>query len=256
MYICKYYDIMNISIIGIITIILIYFLLKSVIRYNQIEKSYQKLEEYIKIYDKEIEEQRITKHEIHNTLLYIKSMIPNNKEAIEFIDRILNQSSNLDHNLLKNIQKLKQNNLKGFLYYKLSECKKKGIQLVLNISSDINSKRIELMNTDDLKDLVKILGILLDNAKESCLETESKSISIYIYEEKDSLIFQISNTFKGTINTNFIYRKGYSTKGKNRGYGLYIVDKTIKENNQLSLKNEIDNDIFTQYLKLDIDDKD
>ena len=77
---------------------------------------------------------------------------------------------------------------------------------------------------------------------------KDKNLSIYIYQENNDIIFQVSNTFSGNINLNLLFNKGYSTKGDNRGYGLSIVKEKIKGNINLNLKTEIHGDIFIQKL--------
>ena len=108
---------------------------------------------------------------------------------------------------------------------------------------------------DTLKDITMVLGIVIDNAMESCIKTEQKSLSIYIYEEKESIVFQVSNTFKGVVNIELLYKIGYSTKGKNRGYGLSYAKRIVQDNSQLEIKSAINEDVFIQYLKVRLSDE-
>lgn len=228
-------------------------LMKKTIERAKIEQRINELTKFMKVYEKEIEQQIINQHEYKNMLLCVKSMIAeNNDEAIKFIDNILENKTNNNYSILKEVQKLQISTLKGLLYYKLCFCKEKGINYVLNIDSNIKYQKVKKIDTNTINNLSTIFGVLIDNAIEACLETESKNISIYIYEEKERVVFQISNTFKGTINIDFIYNKGYSTKGKKHGYGFALVKYKLKESPSLSLKTEINNDIFIQYLKLNL----
>ena len=47
-----------------------------------------------------------------------------------------------------------------------------------------------------------------------------------------------------------IYKKGFSSKGTNRGIGLYLVSKIIKDNDWLSLSQEFKNNKFISILKI------
>ena len=44
--------------------------------------------------------------------------------------------------------------------------------------------------------------------------------------------------------------KGYSTKGKNRGYGLYIVNKLLGETNKLLLTQDLKDNKFISVLTI------
>ena len=78
---------------------------------------------------------------------------------------------------------------------------------------------------------------MIDNAIDAAMLTEEKSIFIEIYKNK-TLNILIENSYNGNIDLKSISKKGFSTKGDNHGYGLYIVDKIL---------NSTDNIEFEQY---------
>lgn len=247
------YDIINVYVLVLFILIFAYIMIKQLVQSHIIKTESEKMLEYIEIYEKQINEFRINQHEYKNTLLCIKEMVPQKNQAREFIDSLLMSKDNEDNDILKNVLKIQISPIKGLIYQKLLLCKEKGIYSILNISSGIDFKRAKKIDIDTLKDITIILGVLLDNAIESSLETTDKSLSIYMYEENNKIVFQISNTFKGIINIDLLYKSKYSTKGKNRGYGLALVKKRIKENSKLSIKSEISNDVFIQYLQVKLD---
>ena len=100
-----------------------------------------------------------------------------------------------------------------------------------------------------------ILGIYIDNAIQAAEESRRKSLSIEIYVMNDMLNFVISNTYKGSINLEKLGKKGYSTKGKNHGMGLYLAKKIIKQNDKFSYKPLIINKLFVQKLIYKISSK-
>lgn len=242
-------NIITVPIISLLLLIYLYLLLKEKLENKFLTQQIDTLMDFILTYEKGIEDQRIRNHEFKNSLLYIRALAQKNKQVTDYIDEIIGTNKPQNYELLKNVQKLQISPLKGFIYYKLMECKNKDIKITLNISSDISTSKIKKITAPTIQKIIQILGILIDNAMDACLETESKSLSIYIYEEKDQLIFQISNTFKGTIHINLLFKKGYSTKGRGRGYGLHLVQSILKENPDLSLETEIHDDIFIQTLK-------
>ena len=52
------------------------------------------------------------------------------------------------------------------------------------------------------------------------------------------------------IDLNDINKKGFSTKGKNRGYGLHIVNKLVKSSDDIFFKQSISNSKFLSELKI------
>lgn len=244
------YNAINISILVFFTLVLIYIIIKELVQSYIIKIESERMLDYIKNYEKQFNEFKINQHEYKNTLACIKAMVPENKQAQEFINSILMTKNSDDHDILKNVAKINISPIKGLVYQKLLFCKEKGIHSVLNVSSGINFKKVNRIDMDTLKDITIILGVLLDNAIEACLETSQKSLSIYMTEEENEIIFQISNTFKGTINIELLNKTKYSTKGKNRGYGLALANQKIKSNSKLKLKSEISNDVFIQSLQV------
>lgn len=245
------YNIYNILVIGGIVLLFVYFFIGKIVEMYRLELEIEKMNEYLEICEKHLEIQRINQHEYRNILLLVKSMDSDNKKIKEFIDSILEEEEDtIDYNILREVQKLEISPLRGLIYYKLLVCKEKNISVIVNISPVINYKKVNKIDGLIIKDLSMIFGILLDNAIEACLESKDKCLSIYVYEEDNGVVLQISNTFKGTINLDLLYKKGYSTKGKNHGYGLFLVQRKIRNNDSLSIKSEVHNDVFIQYLKL------
>ena len=95
-----------------------------------------------------------------------------------------------------------------------------------------------------------IVGILIDNAIEATETLDKKEIGLYLYKEKNEIILSISNTFGEPLNLDKLDNIGYSSKGKGRGYGLYIVRKVIDRNKQITIKREIIKDVFKQKIKI------
>ena len=58
----------------------------------------------------------------------------------------------------------------------------------------------------------------------------------------------IDNSFKGNVKMSKISEKNYSTKDKNRGLGLFILNNLIKDNNSIKLEQSLINNIFTSKI--------
>jgi len=124
-----------------------------------------------------------------------------------------------------------------------------------NLGIKLNFEIMINLNTLDMKiyEFTRILGILMDNAIEAAKECSKKIINVSIIEnqKKNIQILNIQNTYKDiNIDTNKIFEKGYSTKEKNSGLGLWEVKQILKKNNNLDLFTTKDNQFFTQQLEI------
>jgi two-component system sensor histidine kinase AgrC len=177
-------------------------------------------------YERILDNDRINKHEILNNLLILKSFKnKNTKEYEETLNLIIKEYENKDKNLFVNLYNLPAG-LKGLLYYKVYEMKNFNINVFLNISNKVIPK-LEKIDSKNFAKLCKILGIVLDNAKEASENSEDKNIAIDIYKENKKIVIYVENSTKNDVEISKIYEKNYSTKGKDRGLGLYIAKEIV-----------------------------
>ncbi|EEK85811.1 Sensor histidine kinase [Bacillus cereus ATCC 4342] len=116
----------------------------------------------------------------------------------------------------------------GFLLGKLSYAREKNIKLI--ISEDSYMPEIE--DESITHELITIVGNLIDNALEAVANCEKKQVEVKI-QYGDTLIITVQDTGKGIQEEEIgaLFTKGYSTKGDNRGYGLYLVTESIQRIN-------------------------
>lgn len=115
----------------------------------------------------------------------------------------------------------------GFLLGKLSYAREKNIKLI--ISEDSYMPEIE--DESITHELITIVGNLIDNALEAVANCEKKQVEVEI-QYGDTLIITVQDTGKGIQEEiGALFTKGYSTKGDNRGYGLYLVTESIQRIN-------------------------
>lgn len=108
-----------------------------------------------------------------------------------------------------------------FLYSRFTEAEKEGV----TVSYRINIGDMEC-GVPTYK-IVELLGNLIKNAVEAVKKREDGSIHVMMLEEKDRIRIEVSNESEVVDYKRIqeFFRKGYSEKGKNRGYGLYNVKK-------------------------------
>lgn len=121
-----------------------------------------------------------------------------------------------------------------FLCSEFSKMKKAGIE----IDYDINIGDLEC-NMPVYK-MVELLGNLINNAMEASFNN-SKKVSVMMSENMHMIQIEVFNEHE-LIDEKKIkdyFKKGYSEKGKNRGYGLYNLRKICEEYDAaISCKNE------------------
>ena len=213
------------------------------------EKEQEALLKLMNEYETLLEIDKENRHEMLNNLVVLKSYKnKSSKEYEKILENMINQYQNNKTNYYSNIYKL-PSGVKGIVYYKINNIINQNIKFNTLITKE-SYKRIEALNSEDYYKVCKILGILLDNAIEACQESEEKELLIDIYNEDDNTNIYIENSFKGKINIKELSKRGYSTKGRNRGLGLDIVSKLIKKSEYLKLEQYIYKERFVSILKI------
>ena len=231
----------------LITLIIV---IKQTLDNNKLKLEYDKLLDFMKTYEVEIEKQHIQHHESKNQLVTIKAKLldqENNKNVIEYIDSILDENISMNQAYYAKFQYLPSNGLKALFYFKASEAENKGITVTISISPKIKNSLLNDLSTNNFKQLGRIIGVYLDNAIEASSLSNSKSMGIEVYKENDDIKMIITNSFDGEIDPN-VGNQIFSTKGKNRGHGLMLVKSIIDNNNIFYQKREIRKNVYVQIL--------
>ena len=234
-------------------IVILFTLFRQRMDNEKVSKKYDELLDVMKNYESDIEEQRTLRHETKNEYATIKCKLQDkedNKTIIEYIDSVIGEKGKASSTKYSKFKYLPSNGLKGFFYYKFIEAEKKGINVSINISKQIENSFLKDIDTKDFKDLARIVGVYLDNAIEASSTSEDKKLGIEMYLIKEKIELIITNTFNNEINLDKIGKESFSTKGKHRGHGLLLVNKILSENNMFEAKNEIRDNIYIQSLKI------
>lgn len=188
---------------------------------------------------------RAFKHDYLNILTTMRCYImDNNIEGLRifFDEQILKttEDSTLEIGKLSNMLILE---IKGLLYTKIIVANAKGIKVSVKIPYPVTHVSMDII------DLVRILGIFLDNAIEASENLEEKKMDIVIIQ-KDTVSIIIANTCPDlTIPISSINEMGVSSKGENRGYGLYNVSKLLQKYPKVRLYTNYGSNYFEQTLE-------
>ena len=249
----RFNDNVFIYLIAMIVLLFVLFsLIKQTIENNKLTKEYDQLLEFMTTYEEEIEKQRILRHETKNEFLTIRAKLEDKeaeKEILNYIDEILKDKIVVKQEEYAKFGHLPPNGIKGLCYFKMKEAEKKGINVALSISKRIKNSTIFNLETKKQREFAKILGVFLDNAIEASYESMEKKIGIEAHITNiTEFKMIISNTFNNKIDSEKIGKERFSTKGKNRGHGLLLVDHIMKNNNRFEIKTEIQGNIYSQII--------
>lgn len=218
-------------------------------RNGELKKEYDNLLDYVKEYEKALDEKGKAQHEYKNQLIVIKGMVnKRNAKLHQYIDDILDISENKEIHILNNLKNIPTGGLKGLIYYKMEHMIEKNMEVHVNVDSTLESKKYWKTCEKNLQNVSTIVGVYLDNAMEAAEKAEKKFVIIDIDSEEDNLIFSFSNTYEGHIDVGRMDKQGYSTKGKSRGYGLSLVQDILNKNSSLKQKREINGIFYVQKL--------
>lgn len=167
---------------------------------------------------------RAQSHEFKNKLHVLLGMVELDSfdEVKAYIKRLVDHQVH-EAEIITN--KMKDPVLAGFMIGKLSYAREQNICLSVNCETVIPASRDEAVTHE----LVTIIGNLLDNAIESLDGREEKRISLILSYVDELLEIEISDTGSGIEEEQQqeIFQKGISTKGNDRGYGLYLVKTSV-----------------------------
>ncbi|MGL6186456.1 MAG: sensor histidine kinase [Clostridium chrysemydis] len=179
------------------------------------------------IFDEYILKLRANEHEYKNHLNTIYSIIniSDEKDIKENINKYIGNIK--DNNHLNNLLYIDNTILKAVLYSKMSVAEEKGIEIIYDVTDNLNDIKLDQM------DLVVLLSNLLNNAIEAVEAIKDPWIYVniesrYLKGSKKHYI-SVSNKIINKIEALNAINKGITTKGANRGYGLYNIKKIVNK---------------------------
>lgn len=148
------------------------------------------------------------------------------------------------------VKRIKNPILAGFLLGKLSKARELGIKLVINEDSLVPDD----IKEEHIHDLIRIAGNLIENAFDALADVQDKKVFFSIGVVEGEMLMEVSdngNGIPGEI-AGAIFQKGYSTKGMDRGYGLFLTKQSIEKlNGKIELKTKVGaGTLFTVILPL------
>lgn len=213
---------------------------------NLEEKENKLISTYYKDLDKTNQKLRKNQHDIKNIFLSLSGLIEKDdiyslkkyfRENFKaYYDKIL-----VDEDYISELSKINLPLLRGLIYEKISLAKSLNLDIFLRIPV-----RIEEVKIDEL-DLVKLLGILLDNAIEEVKTHSNSYIIIDILKTNKATTFAVENSItKEKVDVENLL----STKGENRGFGLLNLREIINSYDNIDFKTYSKDFKFVQIISI------
>ena len=184
---------------------------------------------------------------IRRNMQYIINI--NSIKQLFYLWKFQNPKTNFKY--LDGIEKIKTlpiNSLKGLFYYKISSMKEQEIEVYLEYDDTLKQEKYWSQCETYITEIMNVLEVYLDNAKEAAMQSLKKYIIIEFTLEKKTIVISISNTYKGEVCLSKMGVPGFTTKGFKRGYGLLLVKQILNSNRFLTQKQEMNGIYFCQKL--------
>lgn len=242
--------IINIS-FSLICFLIVFYSFRMQNNYNKVSDKYNIAINSLNDYEEMMTRYRIENHENKNLLLTIRAMVMNKEKDIpKYINTIVEDKYDDNENLLKKMSIIPSGGLRATIYSEILKIQSNNINYTLDIDEKIKIFDLIEIGTDDIIDICKIIGVLIDNAIEEVNKLKDKYIGISMYANDKTLSIKVSNNYEGTIEIDKIYDEGYTTKGEGHGYGLSLVKKIIESNDNFSNELELSSKVFSQILSI------
>lgn len=171
---------------------------------------------------------RANTHEFMNKLHVILGLIQ--LQAYDDLKNYIKEIADYQHGEITRINKhIKNAILSGFILGKSNRAKELGIEFILADDSELHAN----IPHDLTHKIILILGNLITNAFDSITlnKTSEQIVFLTIKNYQNEIFIMIEDSGPGMTEEVLqkAFDKNFSTKGQERGIGLYLVKQTIKE---------------------------
>jgi sensor histidine kinase regulating citrate/malate metabolism len=175
-----------------------------------------------------VDSMRANNHDFMNKLHVILGLIQmgQTEQASEYITTITSIQQTLIHQIMKRIE---DPSVAALLIGKYARAAELDIRFSLEAGSGLARQDVALPSAD----LVTLIGNLIENSLDAlnAKEEQPKELTVGIFSKPQVLIVRVDDTGIGISKENLehITEKGFSTKGENRGTGLYLISEMVKK---------------------------
>jgi two-component system sensor histidine kinase AgrC len=199
---------------------------------NDVERNYQELRKF--------------RHDYKNLLIGLNASQKINEINHDYLDEILVYSRQMiDNNVMRfsGISNIEVQSFKSLMITKLLQAEQE--KLIVHFEC---FKQISNFNLESVK-LVRIVGILMDNAIEAAKESPDKKLNVLLIDNIDMIEICIENSYEGNLPSLVLMnKKGFSSKGANRGIGLNNLNEILSTIKQADITHHAIDQLFVSTL--------
>lgn len=232
----------------------IYFTYLS-IKKNQEKRELENLKEKMEMmnsYTSDIErnyqELRKFRHDYKNLLIGLNASQEMNEINRGYLAEMLDYSHQMiDNNVMRfsEIGNIQVQSFKSLMVTKLLQAEQENITVHFECLKPISN-----FNLEEVK-LVRIVGILMDNAIEAAKESSDKILNVLVIANIDMIEISIENSYKGKLpSLGLMNKKGFSSKGPDRGLGLNNLNEILSTTKQADITHYAADQLFISTLNI------
>jgi two-component system, CitB family, sensor kinase len=170
---------------------------------------------------------RAQTHEFSNKLYLISGLIQ--LGSYQEAQDIITKESNVHQNFTQFIMdQISDPYIGGLLIGKFNRSNELRVAFTIDSASQLT----DIPDSIDRQLLVTIIGNLVDNAMYAVMEsrTHDPLVKISLSDYGEQLIMEVEDNGEGIPENiaNMLYKKGFSTKGQDRGYGLFLIKQAVE----------------------------
>ncbi len=236
-----------------LTLLIFFFYLNSLRTKYEVKKKeveYEAMRQYTETMEQQYRELRKFRHDYRNILTSLEDyLVEKDYAGLEayYLQRIKPSSEHLLINefKLENLSNIQLRELKSILALKLMSAQELGIDVSLEVKEPIDEVAIDSVV------LVRMLGILLDNALEELQDLGGGRLSVVLFADSRSVQIVVQNTCRDNLPQLYHLRQeGFSTKGANRGLGLSNFHEMVRACGNVDSETTVERQLFTQRLAI------
>ncbi|MCW2094159.1 sensor histidine kinase [Lelliottia amnigena] len=186
---------------------------------------------------------RTHSHEFMNKLHVILGLL-HMKRYDKLEEYVIQTAQNYQTDIGAIQHKIKSPVIAGFLLGKINRAKEAGFTLTLADECQVP----DTPNTEQVTVLITVLGNLIENALDAMTGQPEGEVGLLMHYQHGWLSCEISDDGPGIdpAQLEHIFTKGFSTKGENRGVGLFLVRQQLEKlGGEIAVESEPG--VFTQF---------
>lgn len=193
--------------------------------------------------DEIIKNLRANVHEFKNSLYVILGLLE--IKAYDDAKKYILKTQEIHEEVISKFVSIEDKYVRGLLISRESVAKERKIEFLLTEESFLEEEH----GIIDSNDIVTILGNLIENAFEACALCGDikKKVEVSLYEDDLVIEMQVRDNGKSIDNKirDIMFTEGISSKGEDRGTGLYLVKNRVEiYNGSIDIEEFDDEKIF------------